>query len=176
MMNWIAVAAALVAVTADSSAADCNGPIVDIRWELGPDFPELRKGCTVGTLHGLVVSATGMQHPWRESPTTFAYVPGDSSWTPLPDAPEGRVYLDGVAVGDAFYVIGGRFQRATQKSVFRLRRIDDGNGKAAWQWDRMPDLVQDRGWFAVDAVGSKIIVAGGSPQSCPSTSRPSYAA
>lgn len=130
--------------------------IADITWTLGPDFPELRKGGSLGTLEGRVIAAGGMQHPWRESPTTFAYTPGSGEWERLPDMPEGRVYMDGVAVGDAFYVVGGRHDGATRSDVFRLRRQTD-----RWQWDRVPSLRGDRGWFALDRLGTKMIAAGG---------------
>ncbi len=143
------------AADAEAKPRDSACEIADITWTLGPDFPELRKGGSLGTLHGMVIAAAGMQHPWRESPTTFTYTPGAERWDPLPDMPEGRVYLDGVTVGDAFYAVGGR-HNGTRKEVFRLRRQGDN-----WTWDRMPSMRRDRGWFAVDRIGTKIIVAGG---------------
>jgi hypothetical protein len=146
----------LSAPAADATAAGGRCEIVDITWTLGPEFPELRKGGTLGVLDGKIISAAGMRHPWLESPTTWALTPADTKWEPLPDVPEGRVYLEGVAVGDTFYAVAGRFRGATRKDVYRLRRQG-----GRWTWDRAPSLRQDRGWFAIGTVGTKILVAGG---------------
>ncbi|MBN1346631.1 MAG: hypothetical protein JXQ73_28330 [Phycisphaerae bacterium] len=137
-----------------ASANECE--IADVTWTLGPEFPALRKGGAVGALNGKVISAGGMQQPWCESAETWACMPGDKAWERLPDMPKGRVYMDGVTAGDAFYVVGGRFNGRTHASVFRLRCA---GGK--WQWDRVAPMKQDRMVGAMDAMGGKIVVAGG---------------
>jgi hypothetical protein len=142
--------------TSGVAATSTECEITDITWTLGPEFPALRKGGAVGALHDKVISAGGMQQPWCESPETWAYAPGAKAWERLPDMPQGRVYMDGVTVGDAFYVVGGRYRGRTRAEVFRLRRESE-----TWRWDQVPPMKQDRMVCAMDAVGRTIVAAGG---------------
>lgn len=130
--------------------------IKDITWKLGAPLPELRKGGAVGVFEGKVISAGGMRHPWCESTTTYQYNAEADKWIELPPLPRGRVYLDGVSLPEAFYAVGGRREGRTLAEFTRIMRKD---GRLAWA-ELKPTSV-DRGWAAMDAWGTRIIVAGG---------------
>ncbi|MBI3921648.1 MAG: hypothetical protein HY318_09545 [Armatimonadetes bacterium] len=127
-----------------------------IDWTLGPPFPELKKGGAFGVAGNLLVSAGGMNFPWRETATTFAFDPGVAKWLPLPDLPEGRCYLDGVGVGRDLYAIGGRAGGRTRAEGFRLSRSGD-----RWKWARIASMNQDRGWSGIAAAGNLIFCVAG---------------
>lgn len=146
----------IVLTLASPAVGQTDMRIKDITWRLGAPFPELRKGCSLGVFEGKPISAGGMGHPWRESPTTYQYDPKADTWIALPDLPKGRVYMDGVSLPEAFYVIGGRREGQTLAELTRLARQD---GKLRWA-DLKPMTV-DRGWAAMDTWKTCIIVAGG---------------
>ncbi len=130
--------------------------IKDITWRLGAAFPELRKGCSLGVFEGKPISAGGMRHPWQESARTCQYDPEKNQWIDLPALPKGRVYMDGVSLGDAFYVVGGRREGQTLSEVTRLTRIEGQR-----RWTEMPPLAVDCGFMAMDTWKTHIVVAGG---------------
>ena len=146
----------VVLAVAPPALGDSAVRIKDITWRLGAPFPELRKGGSLGVFEGKVVSAGGMRHPWRESETTYQYDGQADKWVKLPDLPKGRVYVDGVSLPDAFYVIGGRRAGQTLAEVTRLARQ---GGRL--QWTDAPAMSVHRGWAAMDGWKTCIIVAGG---------------
>ena len=136
------------------------GAIVDIRWKLGPEMPELRKGGCATVLNGKIISAFGMRQPWGEMETVYVFDPRKQSWQRAADAPVGQCYVQGTECGSAFYSIGGRgaLERgAVHKACFRLTAR---NGEYTWQ--RIADLNQSRGWAPSASVGTKLFVFGGS--------------
>ena len=148
--------AGLVVLAATSAAMGQSGMIKDITWRLGAPFPELRKGCSLGVFEGKAISAGGMRHPWCESTTTYQYDAQADKWIALPNLPRGRVYMDGVSLPDAFYVVGGRREGRTLAELTQLSRK---GGRLRWV-DLNP-MSADRGWAAMDVWQTRIIVAGG---------------
>ncbi len=143
-------------VICDDSAA----AIVDIRWRLAPELPELRKGGCATVLDGRIISAFGMRQPWGEMETVYVFDPQKQSWQRAADAPVGQCYVQGTECGSAFYSSGGRgaLERgAVHRACFRLSAR---NGEYTWQ--RIADLNESRGWAPSAAVGTKLFVFGGS--------------
>jgi len=134
--------------------------IVDIRWRLGPEMPELRKGGCATVLNETIISAFGMRQPWGEMETVYVFNPQTQLWQRAPDAPVGQCYVQGTECGSAFYAIGGRgaLQRGrVHPACFRLSARD-----GATTWQRVADLNESRGWAPSASVGTKLFVFGGS--------------
>jgi N-acetylneuraminic acid mutarotase len=136
------------------------GAIQDIRWSLGPEMPELRKGGCATVLNGQVISAFGMRYPWGEMETVYVFDPLTKSWRRAADAPVGQCYVQGTECGSAFYSIGGRGalqQGKVHRACFRLTtRADE------YQWQRIVDLTEARAWAPSASIGTKLFVFGGS--------------
>lgn len=139
------------------TAADPPG-IADIRWELGPNLPEFRKGGCVTVLDGRVISVFGMRQPWGEMATMYLYDPDLNWWSRGPDGPIGQTYVYGAECGDAFYSIGGRSreQGGAHALCFRLEYRESD-----WSWIPAPSLGERRAWAPSAAVGEMIFVFGG---------------
>ena len=121
-------------IFASISGAAATGEIKDIQWSLGPNFPVLRKGGAFGLIDGKVISASGMEQPWCEAKTAFSLdVVRPTEWVSLPDAPTGRCYVHGVALGDALYVVGGRREGKTLTEGYKFTL---GQGRyGGWRGD-----------------------------------------
>lgn len=153
----------LVLVVCQPQFAICEEParaIVDIRWSLGPEMPELRKGGCATVLDGKIISAFGMRFPWGEMETVYVFDPRKNSWQRVVDAPVGQCYVQGTELGAAFYSIGGRGALVRGKvhgACFRLTSRD-----STYEWKRIADLNQARGWAPSASAGTKLFVFGGS--------------
>ena len=143
------------AICDDSAAA-----IVDIRWRLAPEMPELRKGGCATVLNGKLISAFGMRQPWGEMETVYVFDPQKQSWQRAADAPVGQCYVQGTECGSAFYSIGGRGALERGKVHRACFRLTTRHGGYAWQ--RIADLKESRGWAPSASVGPKLFVFGGS--------------
>ena len=129
---------------------------IDITWSFGQDHPTYRKGTAVDAFEGNVITAGGIDYPWDEADTVYSYSPSADSWEQLPDLPVERAYTDGITIGDAFYLIGGRNGNQTHEEVYKLQRSG-----GTLQWSQVASMQDDRGWYTVAAIGNRIIVAGG---------------
>ena len=155
----ILVFAALMLAT--SRANSQVGEIEDIRWELGPNLPELRKGGCATVLSGKLISVFGMRFPWGEMATTYIYDPRANHWSRGPDAPIGQCYVHGTECGGSFYAIGGRGALEQGKVHPACFRLDETPG-GGYSWTRIADLNEPRGWAPSVTVSSKMFVFGGS--------------
>lgn len=152
-------ATALVLLSASpSAAAGEHGEIVDISWSLGTNLPEFRKGGCATALQGQVVSVFGMRQPWGEMATMYVYDPAGDSWRRGPDGPIGQAYVQGTESGDAFYAVGGRSRSrgGVHAECYRLRRRGE-----SFEWSRVADLNEPRGWAPSVSVGRRLYVFGG---------------
>ena len=149
-----------VLVVPHAMADEKEHAIVDITWTLGPNLPEFRKGGCATVLGDKLISVFGMRQPWGEMETMYIYEPQENWWHRGPEAPVGQCYVHGTEHGGAFYVVGGRgaLQRGrVHPACYRLQ-LTDGR----YQWDRIADLQEPRGWAPSASVGDKIYVFGGS--------------
>jgi len=146
--------------TTSARGEDASGAVVDIRWSLGQDLPEYRKGGCLTVLDGRITSVFGMRFPWGEMATMYVFDPREGQWRREADAPVGQCYVEGTECGSTFYSVGGRgaLERGkVHNACFRLDAID---GRYAWR--RIADLKESRGWAPSAAIGTKLFVFGGS--------------
>lgn len=129
--------------------------IQDITWTLGPNMPEFRKGGCGTVVDGKVVSVFGMRQPWGEMETMYIYDPVAGWWSRGPNAPVGQCYVQGTECEDAFYAIGGR-KGQVRKNCYRLEAKD-----GTYQWTRVADLNDARGWAPSVTLGHELYVFGG---------------
>ena len=129
--------------------------ILDIRWRLGPNIPELRKGGCCAALGGKVISVFGMRHPWGEMDTMYVYDPATDWWSRGTNGPMGQCYVQGTVCGPAFYSVGGRKGEVHS----RCFRLDIKRGR--YVWTEVASLNEARGWAPSVSIGSRIYVLGG---------------
>lgn len=158
LIPWLALWPLSVATLADDE--ERIGSVVDIRWSLGPDLPEYRKGGCLTILDGKIISVFGMRYPWGEMATMYVFDPHDGQWRREADAPVGQCYVEGTECGSAFYAIGGRGALQRGKVHNACFRLDAIGGQ--YNWHRIADLKEPRGWAPSAAVGTRLFVFGGS--------------
>lgn len=158
-MKRIAVSVAIIIIAiANISPAEIE--IKDIKWKLGPNLPEFRKGGCATVLGGKVISVFGMRQPWGEMATMYIYDPQTDWWYRGPDAPVGQCYVQGTESGSSFYTIGGRGALQRGKVHNACYRFQQKNGK--YNWSQIQGLNEPRGWAPSVSIGSKLYVIGGS--------------
>jgi hypothetical protein len=139
--------------------AQTAATIQDITWALGTNYPTPIKGGAAGIVDNTLVYAGG-EHipdsPTHDSNLTYGFPLGGTAWTSLPNMPKSLVYFDAQAVGNAFYVTGGRSNFQTQGTTYSLSQ---NNG--VWQWSTLPALNVSRGYFGMGATQGQLLVEGG---------------
>jgi N-acetylneuraminic acid mutarotase len=121
-----------------SAFAQTAAPPLEIKWRLGPDFPEYRKAGFAGVVEGKVVFAGGVG-PLKPYSAVVQFDPRTERYSRLPDTPKALNWSFGVAVADSLYVVGAAGPRrgfATNECYRLFREKPD----QPFQWIDEPSL------------------------------------
>ena len=149
------IATSLLIISTNISSA----AIKDIKWKIGANLPEFRKGGCATMMNGKVISVFGMREPWGEMSTMYIYDDKNDIWLRDPNAPVGQCYVQGTKLGKNFYTIGGRGALQPSKVHSACYKLSFKRGQ--YKWDRIQDLNKSRGWASSVSVGNKLYVLGG---------------
>jgi N-acetylneuraminic acid mutarotase len=132
--------------------------ISDIKWKLGSNLPEFRKGGCLTVFNGKVISVFGMRQPWGEMNTMYIYDPKTDLWSKGPNGPIGQTYVQGIEYKGDFYSPGGR--SASQGGVHNLcYRLQFKNGQ--YTWNQIASMKEAHAWAPSASAGDKIFIFGG---------------
>lgn len=140
-------------------------------WSRGPDLPDER-GAGAAAIVGRRIYFFGGMNEQRtvDMGTLWALDLANQSagWKRLPDMPNPRNHLTGVALGGKIYAIGGHYQQEYEAVTQReVDRFDPSTGK----WTRVADTptLRSQTPAAAFVYGNRIILVGGADRTQKST-------
>jgi hypothetical protein len=123
------------------------------RWEVLPALPVPTRAAAGASLVGLVYVVGGTTAEGNTT-ATWAYHPGEGTWTPRAPLPEPLFNHGAVALDGRLFVLGGYSEGRERRSVYEYYPSAD-------RWLRVTRLPRPNHAFGVVAYGGELWVIGG---------------